>query len=143
MFHVSFLRGGVYLKISKRAEAKTTKPRSLSLTKMDLHSGPVIKHSNGKSPCSIGTTSSKGSFFIAMLVYRSVYDKSTPTWPPRTPQRFYHTKQGGLGPNWNSQFAAKTGDGAMIYSKKGQEHGNFCSSKKNQHNNTKQHQKSH
>ena len=33
---------------------------------------PVIKH-NGKSPFSIGNTSSKGPFPIAMLDYRSVY----------------------------------------------------------------------
>ena len=33
---------------------------------------PVIKHSNGKSPFSIGNTSSKGPFPIAMLDYRSV-----------------------------------------------------------------------
>ena len=33
---------------------------------------PVIKHSNGKSPFSIGNTSSKGSFSIAMLVYQRV-----------------------------------------------------------------------
>ena len=33
---------------------------------------PVIKHSNGKSPFSIGNTSSKGPFSIAMLDYRSV-----------------------------------------------------------------------
>ena len=32
----------------------------------------VIKHSNGKSPFSIGNTSSKGSFSIAMLVYQRV-----------------------------------------------------------------------
>ena len=33
---------------------------------------PVIKHSNGKSPFSIGNTSSKGSFSIAMLDYQRV-----------------------------------------------------------------------
>ena len=33
---------------------------------------PVIKHSNGKYPFSIGNTSSKGSFSIAMLVYQRV-----------------------------------------------------------------------
>ena len=33
---------------------------------------PVIKHSNGKSPFSIGNTSSKAPFSIAMLDYRSV-----------------------------------------------------------------------
>ena len=33
---------------------------------------PVNKHSNGKSPCSIGNTSSKGGFPIAMLDYRRV-----------------------------------------------------------------------
>ena len=33
---------------------------------------PVNKHSNGKPPFSIGVTSSKGGFPIAMLVYRSV-----------------------------------------------------------------------
>ena len=32
---------------------------------------PVNKHSNGKSPFSIGNTSSKGSFPIAMLEYHS------------------------------------------------------------------------
>ena len=34
---------------------------------------PVIKHCNGKSPFSIGNTSSKGSFSIAMLDYQRVY----------------------------------------------------------------------
>ena len=34
---------------------------------------PVIKHSNGKSPFSIGNTSSKGSFSIAMLDYQRVW----------------------------------------------------------------------
>ena len=34
---------------------------------------PVIKHSNGKSPFSIGNTSSKGSFSIAMLDYQRVF----------------------------------------------------------------------
>ena len=37
--------------------------------------GPTVKnekHSNGISPLSIGNTSSKGPFSIAMLVYRSV-----------------------------------------------------------------------
>ena len=33
---------------------------------------PVIKHSNGKSPFSIGNTSSKGSFSIAMFDYQRV-----------------------------------------------------------------------
>ena len=33
---------------------------------------PVIKHSNGKSTFSIGNTSSKGPFSIAMLDYRRV-----------------------------------------------------------------------
>ena len=33
---------------------------------------PVIEHSSGKSPFSIGNTSSKGPFSIAMLDYRSV-----------------------------------------------------------------------
>ena len=33
---------------------------------------PVNKHSNGKSPFSIGNTSTKGPFSIAMLVYQSV-----------------------------------------------------------------------
>ena len=33
---------------------------------------PVIKHSNGNSPFSIGNTSSKGSFSIAMLDYQRV-----------------------------------------------------------------------
>ena len=33
---------------------------------------PVIKHSNGKSPFSIGNTYSKGSFSIAMLDYQRV-----------------------------------------------------------------------
>ena len=33
----------------------------------------VNKHSNGKSPFSIGNTSSNGGFSIAMLDYRSVY----------------------------------------------------------------------
>ena len=33
---------------------------------------PVIKHSHGKSPFSIGNTSSKGSFSIAMLDYQRV-----------------------------------------------------------------------
>ena len=33
---------------------------------------PVNKHSNGKSPFSIGNTSSKGLFSIAMLVYQRV-----------------------------------------------------------------------
>ena len=33
---------------------------------------PVIKHSNGKAPFSIGNTSSKGSFSIAMLDYQRV-----------------------------------------------------------------------
>ena len=32
----------------------------------------VIKHSNGKYPFSMGNTSSKGSFSIAMLVYQRV-----------------------------------------------------------------------
>ena len=34
---------------------------------------PVNKHSNGKYPFSIGNTSSKGLFSIAMLVYQRVY----------------------------------------------------------------------
>ena len=34
---------------------------------------PVIKHSNGKSPFSIGNTSSKGPSSIAMLDYRSIF----------------------------------------------------------------------
>ena len=33
---------------------------------------PVNKHGNGKSPSSIGNTSSNGGFSIAMLVYLSV-----------------------------------------------------------------------
>ena len=33
---------------------------------------PVNKHSNGKSPFSIGNTSSKGLFSTAMLVYQRV-----------------------------------------------------------------------
>ena len=33
---------------------------------------PVNQHSNGISPCSIGNTSSKGPFSIAMLVYQGV-----------------------------------------------------------------------
>ena len=37
---------------------------------------PVIKHSNGKSPFSIGNTSSKGPFPIAMLDYRSAHPNS-------------------------------------------------------------------
>ena len=37
---------------------------------------PVIKHSNGKSRFSIGNTSSKAPFSIAMLDYRSVCDRS-------------------------------------------------------------------
>ena len=46
-----------------------------SLSKMILmvyNYTPVIKHSNGKSPFSIGNTSSKGSFSIAMLDYQRV-----------------------------------------------------------------------
>ena len=38
---------------------------------------PVIKHSNGKSPFSIGNTSSKGSFSIAMLDYQRVSRSGT------------------------------------------------------------------
>ena len=38
----------------------------------ELNYTPVIKHSNGKSPFSIGNTSSKGSFSIAMLDYQRV-----------------------------------------------------------------------
>ncbi len=34
--------------------------------------GREICDSNGISPCLIGNTSSKGTFFIAMLVYQSV-----------------------------------------------------------------------
>ena len=39
----------------------------------------VIKHSNGISPFFIGNTSSKGPFSIAMLDYRSVNPKNTPS----------------------------------------------------------------
>ncbi len=42
---------------------------------------PVIKHSNGKSPFSIGNTSSKGSFSIAMLDYQRV---CAPKYSPTT-----------------------------------------------------------
>ncbi len=38
---------------------------------------PVIKHSNGKSPFSIGNTSSKGSFSIAMFDYQRVFPRQT------------------------------------------------------------------
>ena len=33
---------------------------------------PVNYHGNGKSPCSVGNTSSTGPFSIAMLVYQRV-----------------------------------------------------------------------
>jgi len=49
---------------------------------------PANKHSNGKPPFSIGVTSSKGGFPIAMLVYRSV--------PPRKPSP--EVKQKNLPP---------------------------------------------
>ena len=42
------------------------------LTLNEIFYTPVIKHSNGKSPFSIGNTSSKGSFSIAMLDYQRV-----------------------------------------------------------------------
>ena len=44
---------------------------------------PVIKHSNGKSLFSIGNTSSKAPFSIAMLDYRSVYPETGPRNIPR------------------------------------------------------------
>ena len=52
---------------------------------------PVIKHSNGKSPVSIGNTSSKGSFSIAMLDYQRV--DGVPGWsnflsPNKVPPSF-------------------------------------------------------
>ena len=39
---------------------------------MNIHYPPVNKHSNGKSPFSIGNTSSNGGLSIAMLDYRRV-----------------------------------------------------------------------
>ena len=60
---------------------------------------PVIKHSNGKSPFSIGNTSSKGPFPIAMLDYRSVI--GTTQIPLATVAGCVFSRY----PPWNSQLA--------------------------------------
>ena len=46
--------------------------RKLTYSDSAIGYTPVIKHSNGKSPVSIGNTSSKGSFSVAMLDYQRV-----------------------------------------------------------------------
>ena len=52
---------------------------------------PVNKHSNGKPPFSIGVTSSKGGFPIAMLVYRSVVGGGYPQYSPHQNHIFTNT----------------------------------------------------
>ncbi len=62
---------------------------------------PVIKHSNGKSPFSIGNTSSKGSFSIAMLDYQRVFLIFIPTWGNDPIWRAYFSKGVELEPPTN------------------------------------------
>ena len=62
---------------------------------------PVIKHSNGKSPFSIGNTSSKGSFSIAMSDYQRVFVKQITRCSLRYEQRCHRVPlsrdyQGGM-----------------------------------------------
>ena len=66
----------------------------------------VNQHSRGKSPFSIGNTSSNGGFSIAMLDYRSVKLNCTNARTPRTP--------------------LKTPGGALLMTEERTEVVNFC-----------------